>query len=201
MNSNSHILITGADGFVGRSLSRSLLLTGAKVSNIVRSRALGERKDETYVVADLACREEVLSIFSLLRPNYVVHLAGSKSRVDSFAHYKDVLSSNLSISLNVIEACQDISSFKRLVFLGSCDEYGEQAEPFDESQRELPSSGYGLSKLMVTRLLSCLYRSRLFPSVVLRPSVIYGPGQGREMFLSAFIHTLLKCHREILLIK
>jgi nucleoside-diphosphate-sugar epimerase len=45
--------------------------------------------------------------------------------------------------------------------------------------------------MAVTQILTSLFHSHRFPSVVLRPTVIYGPGQGNEMFISALIQSLL----------
>ena len=188
---NSHILITGANGFLGRHLSKALLVTGAKVSHFFRSNVSSFHNEETQIALDLTDSKKVKEIISILRPNYVIHLAGTKERVNSGAQFLNSYEINVSISLNVIDACLDLSNFKRLVFLGSCDEYGQAASPYEETQREMPANAYGLSKLAVTKILSGLYQSYQFPSVVLRPTVIYGPNQGNEMFLSALIQSLL----------
>ncbi len=188
---NNHILITGANGFLGRHLSKALLPTGAKVSHIVRSIVPSFRNEETQIALDLTDRKKAKKIIATLQPNYVIHLAGTKERVNSGAQFLDSYERNVSISLNVIEACLDLPDFKRLIYLGSCDEYGQAASPYEETQREMPANAYGLSKLAVTKILSGLYQSSQFPSVVLRPTIIYGPNQGSEMFLSALIQSLL----------
>lgn len=191
MTSGSHILITGANGFLGRHLSRALLVTGAKVSHLVRSIVPSFHNEETQIALDLSDSKKVKKIISTLQPRYVIHLAGTKERVNSGADFRNSYERNVSISLNVIDACLELSDFKRLVFLGSCDEYGQATSPFDEVQREMPANAYGLAKLAVTKILSGLYQSCQFPSVVLRPTVIYGPNQGSEMFLSALIQSLV----------
>jgi UDP-glucose 4-epimerase len=188
---NSHILITGANGFLGRHLSKALLVRGAKVSHFVRSPVLSFHNEERQIVLDLTDSIKLKEIISTLQPNYVIHLAGTKDRVNSGTQFRDSYERNVSISLNVINACLELSNFKRLIFLGSCDEYGQAASPYEETQREMPANAYGLSKLAVTKILEGLYQSSQFPSVVLRPTVIYGPNQGSEMFLSALIQSLL----------
>lgn len=191
MFEDTHILITGANGFVGHHLTKALLATGARVSQVVRAMTPGGHKDGAQVVLDLADRVKVVDVFSSLQPNYVIHLAGSKDRVNNVAQFRDTYDKNLLISLNIIDACLTIENFKRLIFLGTCDEYGQVSTPFDETQREMPSNAYGLSKLAITQVLSGLFLNLRFPSVVLRPTVIYGPTQGDEMFLSALIQSLL----------
>ena len=188
---NFRILITGANGFVGRHVCAAMQKKGVRLLQLVRSRTSISNKENAQIVVDLTNRNMVAETFSALQPDYVIHLAGEKNRNDIDTQFRDSYDRNLAISLNVIEACLGLPKFERLIFLGSCDEYGHESSPFDEMQRELPANAYGLSKLAVTKILSGLYQSRQFPSIVLRPSVIYGPNQGDEMFLSALIQSLL----------
>jgi nucleoside-diphosphate-sugar epimerase len=191
MLSNRHIIITGSNGFVGRHTCEAILKAGAKLTQLVHTNESSSHTERVQIAVDLTNRNRVAEIFSALQPDYVIHLAGEKNRNDVGAQFRDSYDRNLSISLNVIEACLALPKFKRLIFLGSCDEYGDESSPFDEMQREMPSNAYGLSKLAATKILSGLYQSRQFPSIVLRPTVIYGPCQGDEMFLSALIQSLL----------
>ncbi len=191
MLNNSHILITGANGFVGQHLSEALLDKGARVSRIVRSVLPSHHVVVDQHVLDLADRLKVLEVVSLLQPSYVIHLAGSKIRTNDVKQFRDTYDENLLMSLNVIDACRALKNFKRLVFLGTCEEYGLAPTPYKEAQRAVPTGVYGLSKLAVTQILTGLFHSHRFPSVVLRPTVIYGPRQGDEMFLSALIQSLL----------
>lgn len=191
MLSNRHIIITGANGFVGRHTCEAILKAGAKLTQLVHTNESSSNTERVQIAVDLTNRNRVAEIFSALQPDYVIHLAGEKNRNDIGTQFRDSYDRNLSISLNVIEACLALPKFKRLIFLGSCDEYGRVSSPFDETQREMPENIYGLSKLVVTKILSGLHQSSQFPSVALRPTVIYGPNQGDEMFLSALIQSLL----------
>ena len=189
---NKHILVTGANGFLGRHLVRELSLTGAKLTQVVRSKPSSGDPQLSIVILDLLDRKKVLEIFSTLQPDYVIDLAGVKDRGGMVGQFRNVFDNNVSGSLNVVEACLELKHFNRLVFIGSCDEYGKSVAPFAESQREVPTNSYALSKLAITKMLSALYLSSHFPSVVLRPSVIFGPYQGVEMFLPALIQSLLE---------
>ena len=160
------------------------------MSRIVRSITTYDGISAQHVI-DLTARANVEEVFSLFRPDYVIHLAGSKGRGNGAAQFSDLYNENVSMSLNIIGACRLLKNFKRLIFIGTCEEYGQVSTPYLETQREKPTSAYGLSKLAVTQILTGLFHSHRFPSVVLRPTVIYGPGQGDEMFLSALIQTLL----------
>jgi nucleoside-diphosphate-sugar epimerase len=61
MQINSHILITGANGFVGRHLTKALLAMGARVSQVIRFGS--PQALETQHALDLTSREEVANIF------------------------------------------------------------------------------------------------------------------------------------------
>lgn len=187
---NSNIVITGAAGFVGVRLATILISKGARVTQLVRpgsSFSNGVR----YFELDLYDHEKVSSAFYLLKPDFVIHLAASKNRVNKKNNFINIYDENVSISSNVINACLDLANLRRFIFIGSCDEYGAIPSPFNESNRERPINAYGLAKLAVTKMLCTLSSLENFPSVILRPTVIYGPRQGGEMFLSALIQSLI----------
>ena len=187
----NHIFITGANGFVGKHLQKELVARGFKVSVAIRSDSnFNEPKADRYVV-DLTDKIKVLDIIQSLKPDYVIHLASQKNRNNSSEGFSKDYDLNVSMALNLVEACRNLLSLKRFVFLGSCDEYGLGPRPYTEGQFELPSGVYGLSKLSITKLLLYLYHTDSFPSVVLRASVIYGPEQNDDMFIPSLINSLL----------
>ena len=184
----NHILVTGANGFLGQRLCKALESRCHKVTRVVR---YVNAEFHNQVVLDLTDREATAEIILELNPEYVIHLAAFKGRDIKDVSFRQSIDINLAMSSNLIEACLDLKNLNRFVYIGSCDEYGAGTSPFDEGSQERPSNYYGLSKLFVTKLIGALHQSRGFPGVVLRPSVIYGPNQGSEMFLSALIGTLL----------
>lgn len=191
MLKNSLIAITGANGFIGRHLSLGLLKSGAKLIRIVRSVGDDIKIDGTQIAVDLSNASRTFEIFSNMQPDYVIHLAGIKNKDSSGNQILDLYDKNSEITLNVIKSSLKLPNLKRFIFLGSCDEYGCAPCPFNEMQQEMPANMYGISKLAATKLLLGLHTMRQFPAIVLRPSVIYGPGQGNEMFLPALIGSLL----------
>jgi nucleoside-diphosphate-sugar epimerase len=188
---DSKFIVTGANSFVGNHLCTAMHKFGLKPVQFVRTTFSNLQNEGSWVELDLTNRNMVNEIISTLKPDYVVHLAGSKNRNDASIGFRSTFDRNMSISSNVIESCMAVPGFKKLIFLGSCDEYGLSQSPFNESHQESPTNSYGLSKLAITKLLSTLYYSHQFPSLVLRPSVIFGPNQGDEMFLPALIQSLL----------
>lgn len=187
-----HILITGASGFVGGHLASRLIAMGYRVSMVVRSNLRIKHLSADYCLIDLQDHAKVADLINSLRPDYVIHLASSKNRCSDLDTFQEIYDENVSNALNVIRPCLWLRDFKRFIFLGSCDEYGSSSAPYEECQFESPVTAYGLSKLAITKILAALYRAYNFPFVALRPSVIYGPGQGDEMFIPSLIKSLLE---------
>ena len=71
----------------------------------------------------------------------------------------------------------------RFVQIGSSDEYGNIKAPQHEESREHPISPYSIGKLASTQFLQMLHRTEGFPAVILRPFLIYGPGQDNKRFI------------------
>jgi nucleoside-diphosphate-sugar epimerase len=126
----------------------------------------------------------------MFAPDCVIHLAGTRNRGGEIGDYHENYQANLLNSLNLLHSCLKLKSLKRFVFIGSCDEYGSCEPPFHEGLREQPNNAYGLSKLATTQLLAAWHHLQDFPVVVLRPSVVYGPGQGSDMFIPSLAMAL-----------
>lgn len=180
--------MTGANGFVGKHLSAALQSKDVTLFQLMHS--ITEASSSSYKV-DLTDKSAVLESFKSLQPEYVVHLASNKNRSNDAQEFRNIYNTNLLMAENVIEACHELTGFKRLVTLGTCDEYGLVPTPFKEMQKESPVNAYGLSKLAITNMLKTLSHTSAFPFITLRPSIIYGPGQSDDMFVSAMIKTLL----------
>lgn len=193
---NKRVLVTGASGFVGSPLCQALKARGALVTGFVRSPASAVQYSFVEQrVGDISDRTQVRQLVQDIQPDLVVHLAAAKNRSLDLPGYRSGYETNLLGALNLIEACQELTSLVRFVFLGSCEEYGRLTAPFDESSRECPVSAYAVTKLAVTQLLETFARSNGFPAVILRPSVVYGPGQNTDMFLPSLIKALVSGER------
>jgi len=188
---NKVILVTGSNGFIGQHLCKKLRLMGGNVIGLVRK----NNKEHTIkqYVADISDRSDINKAVKIINPDIVIHLAAEKFD-NSDDGYINSYKVNLLGSLNLIQSCQKIKKLKSFIYIGSCEEYGHQLAPFNEELRELPASSYGCSKLAVSQLLQSMSRSSDFPSIIIRPSVVYGPGQSNDMFIPSLINTLI--HRK-----
>jgi len=186
----SKVVVTGSGGFIGRRVVEALRTRSIEVIGAHRPGGAGDILPDDEIVLDLQDAGGIDRAFHEIAPDCVIHLAGTKNRGDSIGDYQENYQSNLLSTLNLIHSCRKLRSLKRFVFIGSCDEYGSSVLPFHEALREQPDNAYGLSKLATTQLLSAWHRMYGFPVVILRPSVVYGPGQGAEMFIPSLAMAL-----------
>ena len=186
------ILITGASGFIGKNLVRSLLLNENKYEIHAISRSTNVILDniENLHFVDLANLDSLKKIVIEINPNIIIHLAYSKGRLDQ----NDILNQeyylNLQITSNIIKTARLLKSLEKFIFFGSCDEYGIQKDPYKEDQFEQPLTSYGLSKLSITKVLKAMHYKENFPSLIIRPSVVYGVGQATDMFLPSLAYAV-----------
>lgn len=196
MIKNKKILITGASGFIGKHLISKLL----KNSNTIACIDLHFdstfielfSKDTILYKGCLTDKDFITSCINEFDPTYVFHLAGSKNRINSFSEFTLNHNINYLGTLNLYESLVKKNGLKLLISMGTIEEYGYSKSPFKEDSYELPNSAYGLSKLSATKLALIFNKQFNLPIVVMRPSIIYGPGQGEEMFVPALISSLLK---------
>jgi len=185
------VVVTGAAGFVGSSLSRRLLADGYSVIGIddLSTGRLENVPDAVdFITGDVADRSVLAELPA--RVSGLLHLAGQSSGEISFDDPVGDLHRNVVTTLRLIEWAADHSAPK-LVLASSMSVYGQQSDPLQvpESSVPRPLSCYGVGKLAAEHYLQ-VYREQV-PSVALRMFNTYGPGQDldnlRQGMVSIFV--------------
>lgn len=184
------ILITGVNGFIGNHLFKNLVNNGNHVIGISRNRNDTLIYPPNFKILDLSNRIEINKFIMKHKPNYVIHLASANTKNYTASSYIESYQANLLCSLNLIEACENNVNLKKFIYIGTSDEYGFIQSDYIEGVREKPTSSYGLSKLSITNVLQALAITSNFPSLILRPTIIYGPGQKSSMLIPSVIDAL-----------
>lgn len=179
----TRVLVTGANGFIGSHLCRSLLAHGFKVIAGVRNGANLENLkdvDVSYVYGDITKSETLAKLIS--SADVVLHNAGLvKSK--SLARMIEV---NTGGTEALFDACVNSEHVKRFVFISSLSACGPSSgKPRVEDDEPAPLTDYGRSKLNAERAL--LKRAAELNLQIVRPPAVYGPGD-REIL--AFFQTV-----------
>lgn len=171
-------LVIGGNGFIGSHLVNHLVDAHWRVEVLdLRENLLGKLPSSVRLIkGDM--KDNRLVRKALAGTDVVFLLAWSTIHETATANPVADVQANMIPTLQVIEACRD-TGVKRVVFISSGGAvYGPAVNvPINESHPTHPISAYGVSKLAVEKYLFMYQRLYGLDSVVLRPSVPYGPGQ------------------------
>lgn len=176
------VLITGANGFVGRAVARYLKHHSAhEISCAVRGEeALQTIKDQDIsvsVVGDINSETDWSMVLSGVE--CVVH---SAARVHVMDDEGDALPLYRQVNLEgTMQLAQQAvaSGVKRFIFISSIKVNGEAATsetPFTDSDEPDPLDGYAVSKYEAERALQGFAQETGLEVVIIRPPLVYGPG-------------------------
>ena len=163
-SSLARILITGAAGFIGDALCRSLVARGHSVLGITRGvtrpvpgaelRSIGDIGPRTDWSGHLAAAEIVIHLADGGAPDIARRAAAALARASA------------------------ISGVRRLVYISSVRAMGmvtEPGAPFRPTDLPLPCDTYGRAKLAGESLLRAVAEETGLELVILRPPLVYGP--------------------------
>jgi UDP-glucuronate 4-epimerase len=204
--SNKKILVTGAAGFIGFHLCKSLLDLGNEVVGIDnlneyydvnlkldRLKKFDGHKNFKFVKTDLKERELVTRTFSDERFDAVVNLAAQAGVRYSIVNPHAYIDSNIVGFLNIIEGCRH-TKVKHLVFASSSSVYGANTKmPFSVHHNvDHPVSLYAATK-KANELMAHTYASLYnLPCTGLRFFTVYGPWGRPDMALFLFTKAILE---------
>jgi GDP-4-dehydro-6-deoxy-D-mannose reductase len=159
------VVVTGADGFLGRHLSERLRGDGADVL------ALGRQQ------CDILDAARLKALVAEARPAQVFHLAAQSSPGGSWAKPAETFRVNVEGTLNVLEAVRAAGIDPVVLVAGSSSEYAmtEQGRPIVETDPQAPLTPYAASKVAAGQC-AALYAERYRMKIVrLRPFFLIGP--------------------------
>jgi GDP-4-dehydro-6-deoxy-D-mannose reductase len=175
----SKVLVTGANGFVGRHIVAELLANGSSVVGVGGPQPDNAPLPESveYSIVDLTDRAQVATL-NFQDISGVIHLAGMAAVGPSFDNPMAYITTNIGIETNLIEEALAQDVHPRFIIISSGSLYDPGAElPLAELSRVVPSSPYAVSKIGQEQMAH-YYRGRGLECIIARPFNHIGPGQG-----------------------
>jgi nucleoside-diphosphate-sugar epimerase len=174
------VLVTGAEGFLGRHVVRALEAAGAVPIAGTHSADPSGGLECEQVSLSLEDRRSIDAALEKARPEAVINCAAYG--VD---HRQQDLETAVQVNVlgptQLFAACRD-AGVERFIAVGSAFEYGSHSQPITEAAPLKPIGLYGSSKAAGTTMLIERGRSLGSAPVIVRPFVMYGPGeQGHKL--------------------
>jgi UDP-glucuronate 4-epimerase len=199
------VLITGAAGFIGFHLTKSLLDDDYEVLGIdnindyydpklkyARLEQLEPYKNFKFEKIDISDREALIRPFKSFKPNKVVNLAAQAGVRYSIENPYAYMDANLVGFLNIIELCRH-NDVEGLIYASSSSVYGgNKKTPFSVDDRvDNPISLYAATKKsneLIANSYSHLYNLN---TTGLRYFTVYGPWGRPDMAMYIFTNKII----------
>ena len=173
------LLVTGANGFVGRALCATLEQCGYEVIGAVRKIRSAELKHIKYITVGEVNGQTDWSI-ALAGVDVVIHLAARVHEMhdtasDPLARFRHV---NMAGTENLARRAA-ANGVKRLVYVSSIKVNGEETlsgQRYFECDKPAPQDPYGISKWEAEQALHHVAKETGLEVVIVRPPLIYGAG-------------------------
>lgn len=137
--STMRVLVTGANGYIGRHVTRSLLERGHEVVVAVRNSDDLTMGCEAYEGNILESTQHIFRVTG--RPDVLIHLAWE----DGFVHQSDKHLGNVHRHAQFIENML-AGGLKQIVTAGTAHEIGFHIGPVDDQTATRPMHPYGIAK-------------------------------------------------------
>jgi nucleoside-diphosphate-sugar epimerase len=194
-NSGRRVLLTGATGFIGSQVARSLLEAGCSVHALIRPGADTSRIDG--LLEGLTLFEGVLEtltdpeVLGAIRPEICLHLAWYAEP----GRYLRAVAENLAClrsSLSLVEALAR-SGCARMLVAGTCAEYHPHSgdEPFGERDPIGPATTYARAKAALYLVAQDVASAAGMELTWARLFFLYGPGEDPRRVVPSVVRAAL----------
>ena len=169
-NSGRSVLVTGANGFVGRALVQRLIADGHMVSGL-------DMAPDPVLVPGLQrfYAQDIGLPFDIAQPfDFVFHLAARNITHVGALDYAELQRVNVAGAQNVMRAVMAPD----FVFMSTSKVYQQAGQPIDESSPTAPLADYERSKLEAEHALAALFAGQRL--TIFRAVNIVGRGQAEK---------------------
>ncbi|SHN26433.1 GDP-4-dehydro-6-deoxy-D-mannose reductase [Pseudomonas asturiensis] len=182
------LLLTGANGFVGKILTGRLQQAGFHVTALSGQSSPAQSTADDHLQCDIRDTEALASAVARVRPEYVVHLAAVSHVPTSFKNPLLTWQTNVMGSMNLLEAVKQHAPEAFVLFPSSSEVYGaafKTADSVDENTPPQPLNPYAASKVAAETAFREYFRQGV-KGVIARPFNHIGAQQSADFVTASF---------------
>jgi nucleoside-diphosphate-sugar epimerase len=170
------LLVIGGTGFLGSHVCREAIKKNYRVISVsTKKTKFNLIKKVKYIKCDISNSATIKRKLNF-EVDYIINFGGYVDHSDKNKTYQ----SHFKGCKNLIDFYQK-KKIKKFIQIGSSLEYGKTKSPHKEKIMTkkviLLKSIYAKSKLLSTNYCMNAFKKNFFPVIVLRPYLVYGPGQ------------------------
>jgi len=184
------ILITGANGFLGKNLLDQLIYSDFEIYALDKEIPKKTSSKIHWIKVDLFNKEKVSRTMEMIAPHYLIHLAWTIEpgmRLNSNAHEKWI-----NISMDLFKSFA-VNGGKRILVSGSCAEYKWGTQIYSENTTPTePDNEYGIYKNILHQKLSALCNTNNTSYIWARIFFMYGKYENKKRLVPSVIYSALK---------
>ena len=201
---NKHVLVTGADGFIGSHLVEHLVRAGARVTALAQYNSFNfwgwledvPSLDQIQVVCG-DIRDSHFCQTLLKNMDVVFHLAALIPIPYSYRAPDSYIETNIRGTLNICQAALS-HGIEKIVHTSTSEVYGSaEYLPIDERHPLRAQSPYSASKIGADAMAISFKCSFGLPVVIARPFNTYGPRQSARAVIPTIISQIAAGTRKV----
>ncbi|MBI4039364.1 NAD(P)-dependent oxidoreductase [Candidatus Daviesbacteria bacterium] len=181
------IFITGATGFIGQHLIKRLTQEGYEISVLARHPLASNMLAKGVKIITGDINRPQTFIKNLNSCQILIHLAAERSPWDPDGK---IPSTNSQSLLKIIT---QNSQLEHLIITSSVYAMGDlQYLPADEKHPLAATDIYGISKIKLEETCRQLYQKYHIPFTIIRPCIVYGPGDNKTGMVMKMVNLIRK---------
>jgi len=182
------VLVTGANGFVGRHTVHDLQQAGHTVSGFDLTTSPATLPALDIHTGDIQDKDAVNEVVAKTRPEACVHLSALSFVPEGWRNPEALFSINLLGTIHLLEAFRRQAPDARILVVSSAEVYGLRPRPRPVQEDDLldPDNPYAISKAAADRLALLYARQHGLRVMTVRPYNHIGPGQDPHFVVASF---------------
>lgn len=188
------ILISGASGFIGSALTKSLLEIDCRLLLLDHGSTFSwipqDRQAEVaFIQADVSLKHTWES--ALPGVDVLFHLAALEYNRVEFNIMQDLQTNAISV-IHLLEVCRQNDLRPRIIFSSSANLFGQvNSLPVNESQQSHPTTLWSVHKLLAENYLNVYAIKYDINSIILRLANVYGVTENRMTMNNVVINNVI----------
>ena len=195
------ILIAGGAGFIGTNLTGFLvnkypkyqitLVDKKEQTTLTDLNPLLVRKQIEYINCSITDKTEIQTIIKNVKPDILLNCVYPTTN-------ESIVETNIMGNYHLLEAARSIDSLKQFIYISGSEVYGDAITPegnirnASELDAIRPTNQRAATQAAADFLTSTYHQEFNLPTMVLRPTTIYGPYESPHRLLSQLITSAIK---------